>query len=398
MGIENPTPTPEKKSVSSLEEVAKDIRDLDQKRKIREIGVFGTGDEASVNTISSPEKEPRLPSLEEIQKLMTVLLGEGKYKEERNIEKDNQVQIYEVSTVGEDGITAVYTYRKADGVKIMTTSIDVAYCNGSPDDNDWLPGGCTVLNYDPKHHEWSDATGGTPPTIAEAFLAVLQERKDEQREAPLTNASETEEMTKEKFDGLIKEATIKSIYSLFDIARTEGDQCLDTLEMIYTQLLTLNISNSSASGQYRLDTWDPQGKLTEAQFTAFTTQFRELSQLAGVEITKESIKQRRTETSEAVPVAERVQKLLKFFHLAETHLETTDIPTLEAREQENIQWALEKRAVAKHFADSTLTELTKLEGNLPEEEFQKLVLHRKILMNAVGSINTQKIRHNLHEL
>jgi hypothetical protein len=413
MSIEDPTSAPEtKKPISSLEEVEKDIQDLDQKRKIREIGIFGTGDDAYVYTIASPEKEPRFPSLEEVQKLMTILLGEGKYKEERKIEKDNQAQIYEVSTVGEDGITAVYTYRKADGVRIMTTSIDVAYCNGSPDDNDWLGGGCTVLNYHPKHHEWSDATGGKPPTVTEVFLAILKEIKDERKETPKTDANETE-MTKEKFEGLLKEANVQSIYSLFDIARTQGAQCQKTLEIIYTQLLVLNISNSSASKQYRLDTWDPKGKLTEVQFTAFTTRFRELSKIAGVEITKESIKKDLTEIHEEIPASERVQVVLELFDTAEALLETTDITVLEIRERENMGLALIERAAAKPFADRITTELIKLNrsfgppatlndwnpaGDLTKDQFDELSRRRKILANAIGSLNAQKIRHDLNEI
>lgn len=348
------------------------------------------------------EREPHFPTLEEIQLEMQRLINRSDYKEGRKAEDEGDIKLYEVTVVGEDGITCLYTYRKADGKHAQVTRIEVAYCNGSPDDNDFLPGGYNVSVYDEIAGRWTDT-----------------EIKKEPSSAPLTptetvhaDIKETE-MTKEKFEGLLKEANVQSVYTLFDIARTQGERCQKTLEMIYTQLLVLNISNSSASKQYRLDTWDPNGKLTEAQFTAFTTQFRELSGIAGAEITKESIKKDLTEIHEEIPAQERIRSVIELFDTAEALLETTDIPTLEARERENMGLALTRRAAAKAFADRVTTELIKLNrsfgppatfddwnsnADLTEDQFNELKRRRKILANAVGSLNALKIRHDLNEI
>jgi hypothetical protein len=345
------------------------------------------------------EREPHFPSLEEIQSEMRRLMGRSDYKEGHKAEDEVGIKLYEVSIVGEDGVTCLYTYRKADGKHAQVTRIEVAYCNGSPNDNDFLPGGYNVSVYDEVAGRWTDTE-----TEKEPLPAPI--------ETPHTNAPETE-MTKEKFEGLLKEANVQSVYTLFDIARAQEERCQKTLEMIYTQLLVLNISNSSASKQYRLDTWDPKGKLTEAQFTAFTTQFRELSGIAGAEITKESIKKDLTEIREDIPAQERVRDVIELFDTAESLLETTDIPTLEARERENMGLALTKRATAKAFADRVTTELIKLNrsfgppatfddwnpsADLAEDQFKELKRRRKILANAVGSLNALKIRHDLNEI
>ncbi|MBP9728151.1 MAG: hypothetical protein KBD27_02110 [Candidatus Moranbacteria bacterium] len=350
----------------------------------------------------SAEQGPRFPTLEEIQLEMQRLINRSDYKEGRKVEDESGIRLHEVTVVGEDGITCLYTYRKADGGRVPITGIDVAYCNGSPDDNDFLPGGYNVSAYDEITGRWTDTEIKKEPSSAPLAPA----------EAVHVDANETE-MTKEKFEGLLKEANVQSVYTLFDIARTQGNQCQMTLEMIYTQLLVLNISNSSASKQYRLDTWDSKGKLTEAQFTAFTTQFRELSGIAGAEITKESIKNGLTEIHEEIPAQERVHRVIELFDTAEALLETTDIPTLEARERESMGLALTKRAAAKAFADRITSELIKLNrtfgppatlddwnpaGDIPKDQFNELSRRRKILANAVGSLNTLKIRHDLNDV
>lgn len=345
------------------------------------------------------EREPHFPTLEEIQSKLQELMGRSDYKKEREAEDEGGIKLYEVTIVGEDGVTSLYSYRKADGVRVPTTIIEVAYCNGSPDDNDFLPGGYNVSVYDEVTGRWTDTE-----TKKEPLPALI--------ETPHANTPETK-MTKEKFEGLLREANVQSVYTLFDIARTQGDRCQMTLEMIYTQLLVLNISNSSASKQYRLDTWDPKGKLTEAQFTAFTTQFRELSSVAGAEISKESITRGLTEIHEEIPAQERIGSVIELFDTAESLLETTDIPTLEAKERENIGLALTKRAAAKAFAQRIDSELIKLNrsfgppasfndwnptADLTKDQFSELSRRRKILANAIGSLNALKIRHDLNEI
>lgn len=356
---------------------------------------------------TSPAYEQRLisPNLEEVSRKLQKLCGRENPPVIRTVEDAKGLSLHEVVVTDAAGDDTIYTYRRA-GDKADTTDITLTSFIGKHTDNVCV-GGENLSTYDQARGVWNDVpknkTVEAPPVTQTATETLLEVK-------PAANETE---MTKEKFEGLLKEANIKSVYSLFDIARTEGKQCFETLEMIYTQLLALNISNSSASQQYRLNTWDPKGKLTEAQFTAFTTQFHELSHVAGATITKESIKQRQTEIREGIPVQERIQEIVTLFGKAEALLETTDIPTLETREKEDMGLALEKRAVAKPFADKTTTELIKLNrsfgppasatiwnpaGELNQDQFNTLSLRRKMLMNAVGSLNAQKIRHDLNAI
>lgn len=112
------------------------------------------------NPTPSVEKEPRFPSLEEIVMRMKALIGDKNFKEERKKEDEKGINLYEVSVMDEKGITAVYAYRRASA-NVPITSIDVAYCNGSLDDNDWIPGGRTLSHYDENTREWDDGREST---------------------------------------------------------------------------------------------------------------------------------------------------------------------------------------------------------------------------------------------
>lgn len=355
----------------------------------------------------SPAYEQKLvfPTPEEISKKLQEFCSTKNPLIVQNIEDARGTSLHEVVVTDAAGDDTIYTYRRA-GEKAATTDITYASFVGKHTDNVCVGAG-NMSTYDQDRGLWVDVpraevaeTGAVTQTTVESLVVAKPD------------TSETE-MTKEKFEGLLKEANVQSVYTLFDIARTQGAQCQKTLEMIYTQLMVLNISNSSASKQYRLDTWDPQGKLTEAQFTAFTTEFRELSDIAGAEITKESIKNGLTEIHEEIPAPERVRDVIELFDTAEALLETTDIPTLEAREREDFGLALKKRAAAKAFADRITTELIKLNrtfgppatfddwnpaGDIAKDQFNDLSRRRKILANAVGSLNALKIRHDLNDI
>jgi len=241
------------------------------------------------NPAPATEREPRFPSLEEVIAQMKILIGQEDLKEERRKEGEDGVQLYEVSLIenlnGHE-ITSVYTYRKADGNRVLVTSIDVAYCNGSPDDNDWLPGGYTISEYDELTGEWRKASGiddaKKRQTAAEKISdprqkLIAEASRTAKTELPPGGIRELSPEAAERYQALCEmfeaaetafgETSLEKVLEreAADLesalkARKEAKPLLNEIHLLLVRL------NKSSSPVYPLAEWNPHGDFTESQF------------------------------------------------------------------------------------------------------------------------------------
>lgn len=107
--------------------------------------------------IPTVEKEPHIPSLEEV-KAQIERLGCKEGLEVRMLEDEKGVYLYEVTTLDEKGDATLYMYRRA-GVyketKAAETEIEVAYFDGSSEDG-MCTGGKVLSEYDELTGNWVD--------------------------------------------------------------------------------------------------------------------------------------------------------------------------------------------------------------------------------------------------
>lgn len=390
-----------------------------------------------IPTPPRPEQEPRFPTLEEIrQKIRKLALGQEVPESEESRGDEKGVYLYKVVTRDVKGDESLYSYKRAGSYPEMSTaatSIEVSYCKGPYNDGKGIcSGGENLSSYDIRTGTWRDVplNATIARRIADQPLAELSLPKnmdvlfkEESAKAASENAAKGKatavvingiesnpdpERVKKHFESLMNRALIRSVYILFDLAQRKGARNEEILEMIYTSMIVLNKPDPQANP---LELWNPKGDLAEPQFNAFRVQMNSLSAAIGVTVTRESIRRRQQEIDRDTPVSERIEKLRALFETTEVLLGTTDITVLERREGQDMEGALEKRVLAKPFADRTTTELVKLnkssslkdwnkDGNLTEEQFNALTRRRKILMNAVGSLvpNEGKIRHDLNKI
>ncbi len=244
--------------------------------------------------VPTPEREPHFPTFENINEQLKRLTGRDTFKEERRVNEGETVKLYEVSFVGEDGITCLYTYRKADGIKIPETGIDVAYCNGSPDDNDFLPGGYNVSRYDPLTAEWSDTVviqkTGAPESPAPAEMRPEQALIKNDAVSIPDSASVQEVsnalLDKERLASLQEHLdAAEAAYSNIDPNETNPDIVKEAraivsplIAKILDMLVVLNKSESQLKNNIH---WNPHGSLTEQQFSELDLRRKRISKIYG---------------------------------------------------------------------------------------------------------------------
>jgi hypothetical protein len=101
---------------------------------------------------TTPEKEPRYPSLEEIKNQMKQFSGEQEFEVVRTKEDEKGIFLHEEIYVNENGDTTLYTYGRikphlqSDGVTIIIATLEVAYFNGKLEDGD-CSGGNGLSDY-----------------------------------------------------------------------------------------------------------------------------------------------------------------------------------------------------------------------------------------------------------
>lgn len=246
------------------------------------------------NPTPAAEKEPRFPTLEKIDEQFKRLTGRDDLKEERRITDGETIKLFEVSFVGEDGITCLYTYRKADGVRVPETGIDVAYCNGSPDDNDFLPGGYNVSSFDPLTEKWSDTIVAKKAESAES--PAQTEITPEQTQASI-NAIDFDETAsvQEVFETLLEKEILASLqehldaaeaaYSDIDPDETNPDVVKEAraivaplIAKILDKLIRLNKAESQQRNNIH---WNPDSSLTEQQFNELDLRRKRISKIYG---------------------------------------------------------------------------------------------------------------------
>jgi hypothetical protein len=104
------------------------------------------------------EKEPKLPSLEEIKAKIESIVGKEKLTVRRVLEDAKGVYLYEVVAIDPDGNATEYAYaRKGIYPEIQTASsvINVAYFNGARENNDAYCG-WSLSDYNEETGEWID--------------------------------------------------------------------------------------------------------------------------------------------------------------------------------------------------------------------------------------------------
>ncbi len=255
------------------------------------------------NPTPTTEKEPHFPSLEEVVAQMKTLIGQEDFKEERRKESEDGIQLYEISVLeqGKEGmITCVYTYRKADGERIHTTSIGVAYCDGSPDDNDWLPGGYTISNYDEMTGRWRKADGRDTTGKTDANVEEIPDQKQEllrevirtaKTELPPEGLPELSSETEERYQELCRmldqaettfgttslEETLRREETAFEEALKARKETNPLLNAFHLTLSKLNHDDDRLLRQ-----WNPDGDLTEPQFNELNLRRIKLSNAVGI--------------------------------------------------------------------------------------------------------------------
>jgi hypothetical protein len=107
------------------------------------------------------EKEPHIPSLEEIRhqiKKFVEKSGQKNLHEERIFAEGKDVYLYELATTDESGDAYLYLYkRKGEHAhsSAAVTVVEVAYYVGKLEDGMCI-GGDTLSNYDENSGEWTD--------------------------------------------------------------------------------------------------------------------------------------------------------------------------------------------------------------------------------------------------
>lgn len=110
------------------------------------------------NPTPTPEKEPRILSLEEVKIKIEKLSGKENPEIVRTLEDENGVYLHEVVTVDDKGDVSLFSYRRSGNfqeTKTAHTVIDVAYFIGPVEDG-MCVGGDTLSNYDENSGEWAD--------------------------------------------------------------------------------------------------------------------------------------------------------------------------------------------------------------------------------------------------
>lgn len=96
--------------------------------------------------ITTPEKEPKYPSLEEIKNQIKQFSGEEKLEVVRTKEDEKGIFLHEEIYEDENGDTTLYTYGRIephlqkDGVTIIIATLESAYFNGKLEDDDCFDG------------------------------------------------------------------------------------------------------------------------------------------------------------------------------------------------------------------------------------------------------------------
>jgi len=335
---------------------------------------------------STAEKEPRFPSLEEIKMQIAGFITDPEIVGSEKISDDTENPTsYEVATMDEAGRVALYSY--TTDVRTGIATLYVSYWKGHPDNGQWLPGGTDLASYEKAASRW------TIPGNAVSNFDPDTDVTSKQIELPKPpeNASEAEK--KVYFERIFHQANIRATRTLIDMAGREKTPREDTLEMIYSSLMTIDRPQS------------------QDEFLELTAQFNALSRPDGIIISSGSIRSNRENRLEGRSKEEGLKELTRLFEAAEKILGTTDVQELEAKERDSLEFALTRRALAKPFADRTLNEILRLNqsdsikvrnpnGHLEEHEFIALNRRRNILMNAVGSWNALigGIRHDLNQI
>lgn len=355
--------------------------------------------------VPTPEKGPKHLSLPEVKvQIAKFVTGQEIPGSEKIVGDPERVDHYEIATLDEKGGGALYTYR-ADA-KIGNAVIDVAYSAGDPAQNDWIPGGSNLSKYDCATQIWTDINVNiTAPELLPHRTEALPGELVKYPEMSKPEDDASEEEKKKYFENIFVRATIKSTRALFEMTRREVAPSEELLEMIYSSLVALN---KAQAAERELGPWNADGELTEDEFLEFMRQFDALPKPAGTVITKRTIKENANKRFEDEPAEQGIEKLEKLFDTAEKILGITDVAELEQREIDMLPIALERRALAKHFADRTMNGILrlnqsyepyasiknwnpkgKLTGENGEEKFKALVRRREILIKAIGSWNVK---------
>jgi len=363
--------------------------------------------------VPTPEKEqgPKLLSLKEIKVQIARFATHPEISGSEEIIGDSEnPYLYQIATLDEKGIGGLYTYR-AD-VDTGDATMEVSYWRGDPANREWdakLGGGSNLSKYDRAANTWTDVK----IDVIDPELLPLRtearpddEKKHPERAEPAADAPEAEKQ--KYFESVFCRASIKSTRVLIGMAQGKGTSDIELLEMIYSSLMDLNKSRSQDDP---LAQWNADGNLTQEEFIELRSQYNALPQPLDTIITKQSIRQNQDRKFEDEPKEAGIERLNELFDTAEKILGTIDTEELEARERKSLELALERRNLAKAFADRTMNELLRLnqsyepfasiktwnpQGKLREDEFNTLISHRNRLVKAIGSWNakTGGIRHD----
>ncbi|MFZ3031629.1 MAG: hypothetical protein WA082_01190 [Candidatus Moraniibacteriota bacterium] len=113
------------------------------------------------NPTPTPEKEPRIPTLEELRYKVKGFIertGQKNMKEERIFAEGKDVYFYEVSATDEQGDAYLYQYTRKgefEHAKASATVVEVGYYIGRLEDG-MCVGGSTASNYDDASGQWTD--------------------------------------------------------------------------------------------------------------------------------------------------------------------------------------------------------------------------------------------------
>jgi len=108
-----------------------------------------------------PEREPRIPSLEEIRyqvKRFVEKSGQKNMREERTFAEGANVYLYEVSATDDNGDAYLYLYKQQgehEHASATVTVIEVTYYMGRLEDG-MCVGGDTLSNYNGQTNTWED--------------------------------------------------------------------------------------------------------------------------------------------------------------------------------------------------------------------------------------------------
>lgn len=110
------------------------------------------------NPVPTPEKEPRILSLEEIKVQIERLCGKENPETVRTLEDEKGVYLHEVVVADDKGGVSLFSYRRSGDhpeTKAARTQIDVAYFVG-PIDDGMCVGGNVLSCYDEAAGKWVD--------------------------------------------------------------------------------------------------------------------------------------------------------------------------------------------------------------------------------------------------